>query len=176
MEMTFDYRKLLTNGSQFTARIFAGKFLSHNQRETNFFDFNLNRPQDYLFRYNYFGRSENDGFFSQQIVMAEGGFKSMLIPTTANDYLLTTNLTMGIWKWIEAYIDLGILKNRRSNPHFLYGSGIRFNILPDYLEIFFPLHTNKGWEFNQIPYETKIRFILLLSPKQLSKLFSRRWF
>ena len=176
VEMTFDYRKLLTNGSQFTARIFAGKFLSHNQRETNFFDFNLNRPQDYLFRYNYFGRSENDGFFSQQIVMAEGGFKSMLFPTTANDYLLTTNLTMGIWKWIEAYIDLGILKNRKSNPHFLYGSGIRFNILPDYLEIFFPLHTNKGWEFNEIPYETKIRFILLFSPKQLSKLFSRRWF
>ena len=100
----------------------------------------------------------------------------MLFPTTANDYLLTTNLTMGIWKWIEAYIDLGILKNRKSNSHFLYGCGIRFNILPDYLEIFFPLHTNKGWEFNQIPYETKIRFILLLSPKQLSKLFSRRWF
>ena len=38
--MTFDYRRLLTNGSQFTARFFAGKFLSHGQQETNFFDFN----------------------------------------------------------------------------------------------------------------------------------------
>jgi hypothetical protein len=83
---------------------------------------------------------------------------------------------MGIWKWIEAYVDLGILKNRNHNPHFLHGSGIRLNILPDYLEIFLPLHTNKGWEFNENHYETKIRFILLFSPKQLSKLFSRRWF
>jgi hypothetical protein len=176
VQMTFDYRRLLSSGSQISARVFAGKFLTHNQREISFFDFNLNRPQDYLFRYSYFGRSENDGFFSQQIVMAEGGFKSLLFPNTANEYLLTTNLTMGIWKWIEAYVDLGILKNRNHNPHFLHGSGIRLNILPDYLEIFLPLHTNKGWEFNENHYGTKIRFILLFSPKQLSKLFSRRWF
>ena len=175
-EMIFDYRRLLSNGSQFTARFFAGKFLSHGQQETNFFDFNLNRPQDYLFRYNYFGRSENDGLFSQQIVMAEGGFKSMVLPVTANDYLLTSNLTLGVWKWIELYADFGILKNHGVNSHFLYGSGIRFNILPDYLEIFFPLHSSNGWEFNEIPYETKIRFILTFSPKQLSNLFSRRWF
>ena len=143
-EMTFDYRRLLSNGSQFTARFFAGKFLSHGQQE--------------------------------QIVMAEGGFKSMVLPVTANDYLLTSNLTLGVWKWIELYADFGILKNHGVNSDFLYGSGIRFNILPDYLEIFFPLHTSNGWEFNEIPYETKIRFILTFSPKQLSNLFSRRWF
>ena len=108
--------------------------------------------------------------------MAEGGFKSMILPNTSNDFLLTTNLTIGIWKWIEAYFDIGTLKNRIGKPHFLYGSGIRFNILPDYLEIFLPIHSNNGWEFNENPYESKIRFILLFSPKQLSQLFSRRWF
>ena len=36
LEMTFDFRRLMSNGSQFSLRIFAGKFLSHNQRETNF--------------------------------------------------------------------------------------------------------------------------------------------
>ena len=108
--------------------------------------------------------------------MAEGGFKSMVLPVTANDYLLTSNLTIGVWRWIELYADFGMLKNHGVNSHFLYGSGIRFNILPDYLEIFFPLHTSNGWEFNEIPYETKIRFILTFSPKQLSNLFSRRWF
>ena len=176
IEMSFDYRKLLPNGSQFTARFFAGKFLKYNQQESTFFDFNLNRPQDYLFRYNYFGRSEEKGFFSQQIVLAEGGFKSLLLPASANDYLLTTNLTLGIWKWIEAYIDLGVIRNYKKNPLFLYGSGFRFNILPDYLEIFFPLHSSNGWEFNEVPYENKIRFILTFSPKQLTNLFSRRWF
>lgn len=176
LELTFDYRKLFASGRQFTGRVYAGKFLHHNQRATNFFDFNLNRPQDYLFRYNYFGRSEDTGFFSQQIVMAEGGFKSKLFPNTANDYLLTTNITMSIWKWVETYIDLAFLKNHDSNPHFLYGSGIRLNILPDYLEIFLPIHTSIGSEFDNTPYKNKIRFVLTISPKQLSNLFSRKWF
>jgi len=176
IEFSFDYRRLLPSGSQFTARFFAGKFLKHNQRETNYFDFNLNRPKDYLFRYNYFGRSEDKGIFSQQIVMAEGGFKSMFFPATANDYLLSTNLTIGIWKWIEAYTDLGVVKNYKMDSHFFYSSGIRFNILPDYLEVFFPLHSSNGSEFNDVSYETKIRFILTFSPKQLKSLFSRRWF
>ena len=108
--------------------------------------------------------------------MAEGGFKSMLLPTTANDYLLTTNLTMGIWKWIEAYIDLGILKNRKSNSHFLYGCGIRFNILPDYFEIFFPLYSSNGFEPTQSRYATKIRFIFTPRLRTLSSLFTRKWF
>ncbi len=176
LELTFDYRKLFASGRQFTGRVYAGKFLHHNHRATNFFDFNLNRPQDYLFRYNYFGRSEDTGFFSQQIVMAEGGFKSTLFPNTANDYLLTTNITMSIWKWVETYIDLAFLKNHDSNPHFLYGSGIRLNILPDYLEIFLPIHTSIGSEFDNTPYKNKIRFVLTISPKQLSNLFSRKWF
>ena len=176
MEFTFDFRQLFPNGSQFTARFFAGKFLQYNIKDTNFFDFNLNHPQDYLFRYNYLGRSEIDGFFSQQIIMGEGGFKSNLYPATANDYLLSTNLTLGIWKWIEGYVDLGILKNHNANPYYLYGSGIRLNILPDYLELFFPLHNNDGWEIDNTPYETKIRFVLKMSPRELSKLFSRKWF
>jgi len=176
LEMTFDFRRLMSNGSQFSARVFVGKFLNHKQRETTFFDFNLNRPQDYLFRYNYFGRSESTGFFSQQFVVAEGGFKSKLFPATANDYLLTNNLTMGIWKRIEAYLDLGLLKNFGQNAHFLYGSGIRLNLVPDYLEIFLPVHSTAGWEFDGQPYETKIRFILTVSPKKLMNLFSRRWF
>jgi hypothetical protein len=175
-EMTFDFRRLLANGSQFTARFFAGKFLHHNQREIQYFDFNLNRPQDYLFQYNYFGRSESKGVYSQQIVMAEGGFKSVLLPATANDYLLSTNLTMGIWKWVELYTDLGILKNQNANPHYLYGSGIRLNILPDYMEIFFPLHSSNGWEIDDASYQSKIRFILTMSPKELAGLFSRKWF
>ncbi|MEK9603505.1 MAG: hypothetical protein VW127_03675, partial [Flavobacteriaceae bacterium] len=89
---------------------------------------------------------------------------------------LSTNLTLGIWKWIEGYVDLGILKNHNANPYYLYGSGIRLNILPDYLELFFPLHNNDGWEIDNTPYETKIRFVLKMSPRELSKLFSRKWF
>ena len=31
-----------------------------------------------MFDYNYYGRSEDTGLFSQQLVIAEGGFKSQL--------------------------------------------------------------------------------------------------
>lgn len=176
MELEFDFRRLLANGSQFTARLFAGKFLHHNYKQTNFFDFNLNRPQDYLFRYNYFGRSENQGFYSQQIVMAEGGFKSVHQNSTANDYLLSANITLGIWNWIEAYADVGTLKNKGESAHAYFGSGIRLNIIPDYLELFFPIYSSNGWEIDETPYENKIRFVLILNNKQLLGLFSRRWF
>ena len=176
MEFEFDIRRLLPNGSQISARFFIGKFLNHNSKQTKFFDFNLNRPQDYLFRYNYFGRSEDKGFYSQQIVMAEGGFKSMHSIATANDYLFSANITLGIWKWIEAYSDIGSLKNRGEKVYTYFGSGIRFNIIPDYLELYFPFISSNGWEINQSDYKKKIRFVLTLNTKQFLGLFSRRWF
>lgn len=43
-----------------------------------FFSFALDRPTDYLFDFNYLGRSEDTGLVSQQIIIAEGGFKSQL--------------------------------------------------------------------------------------------------
>ena len=45
-----NYRKLFPSGRQFAIRFFAGKFLWHNTKETQYFDFNLNRSPDYLFR------------------------------------------------------------------------------------------------------------------------------
>ena len=161
--MSFDYRKLLPNGSQFTARFFAGKFLKYNQQESTFFDFNLNRPQDYLFRYNYFGRSEEKGFFSQQIVMAEGGFKSLLLPATANDYLLTTNLTVGIWKWIEAYLDLGVLRNHKRILFSFMAPGfglMSFRIIWKYFSPFIVITVGNS---ARCPTKTKYVLYLLLA-------------
>ena len=176
VDFTAELRKLLTNGRQLGIRFFAGKFLWHNQTSTKFFDFNLVRPKDYMFRYNYFGRSESDGIYSQQIVMSEGGFKSIHNPSSANDYLLATNLTLGVWKWVEAYADFGLVKNRNIKAKSFFGSGIRLNMVPDYLEIFFPVYGSDGFAFDETPYEQKIRFILTLSSNQLFTLFSRKWF
>ena len=176
VDFTAELRKLLTNGRQLGIRFFAGKFLWHDQISTKFFDFNLVRPKDYLFRYNYFGRSENDGVFSQQIVMAEGGFKSIHNPSSANDYLLSTNLTLGVWKWVEVYADIGLVKNKNTKAKSFFSSGIRLNMVPDYLEIFFPVYGSDGFTFDETPYEQKIRFILTLSSNKLFMLFSRKWF
>ncbi len=169
------FRKLFVNSRQINLRLFAGTFL-YNSTKSNYFSFALDRPTDYLFDYNYIGRSESTGLFSQQIIVAEGGFKSKLPASFANQLLVTTNASFNIWNWIEAYGDLGYLKNRSDNGKFVYDSGIRFNLVPDYFELYFPVHSNNGWEINDKNYGQKIRFVVTLSPQILVNLFTRRWF
>ena len=58
--------------------------------------------------------------------MAEGGFKSTHSRATANDYLLSANITFGLWKWIEAYGEIGSLKNIREKVHTFFGSFLNY--------------------------------------------------
>lgn len=173
---TLDYRKLFQSGRQFSIRLFAGKFIYHNRRDITFFDFNLNRPTDYLFRYPYLGRSETSGLLGQQFIPAEGSFKSIIKNSSANDFLVATNLGMGLWRWVEAYVDLGMLRNSKTQTKAFYGTGIRLNLLPDYLEIYFPIHSSNGFERFDNQYLNNIRVLFTLDPKTLSGLFTRTWF
>ena len=176
ISFTSRYRKLFSSGRQFAIRFFAGKFLWHNTTETQFFDFNLNRSPDYLFRYDYIGRSDEIGIWSQQFVPAEGGFKAFFNESSANNYMASINTSIGIWKWIEFYGDIGVLKNIYRPTKGYFDSGIKFNLVPDYFEVFFPLYSSNGFEPIQSRYATKIRFIFSPRLKTLSSLFSRKWF
>ena len=137
-----NYRKLFPSGRQFAIRFFAGKFLWYNTKETQYFDFNLNRSPDYLFRYDYLGRSEDSGIYSQQFVPAEGGFKAFFDQSSANDYMASINASIGLWKWIEFYGDVGILRNKSLSAVTYFDSGFKFSLVPDYFEIFFPLYSS----------------------------------
>lgn len=170
------YRKLYPSGRQLSLRFFAGKFLWHNTTETHFFDFNLNRSPDYLFRYDYLGRSEDTGIYSQQFIPAEGGFKAFFDQSSANDYMFSINGAIGLWKWIEFYGDLGALKNRDRKAVGYFDSGIKINLVPDFFEVFFPLYSSNGLEPIQSRYATKIRFIFVPRLNTLSSLFTRKWF
>ena len=45
--------------------------------------------------------------------MAGGGFKSFFEDPTSNNFMLTSNLNIGIWKWIEGYLaTIASLKNK----------------------------------------------------------------
>lgn len=174
--VTLDYRKLFRNNSQINLRMFAGAFLYNDLTSTDYFSFALDRPTDYLFDYNYYGRSETQGLFSQQIIMAEGGFKSQLEPEFANQWLTTVNASTNIWKWIFVYGDAGVVKNKYENPKFVYDSGIRLSLIADYFEIFLPVYSNLGWEIAQENYDQRIRFIATLDLGTLTGLFSRQWY
>jgi hypothetical protein len=169
------YRHLFKDSRHITLRAYFGTFL-YNKTKSNFFDFGVDRPTDYLFDYGLYGRSETSGFFSQQYVVAEGGFKSKFKEQFANKWLLTTNISYTIWNWIEGYGDVGFMKNSGTSPHFIYDSGIKFNLVQDYFEIFFPIYSNNGWEITEKDYPSRVRFIFTFSPKTLSSLFTRKWF
>ena len=170
-----EYRKLFESNRQINLRLFAGTFL-YNKSNSDYFSFALDRPTDYLFDYNFYGRSESTGFFSQQYIQAEGGYKSKLNIPFANQWMVTLNGSVNIWNWIELYGDLGLIKNKSKNGHFVYDSGIRLNFVTDYFELYLPIYSNNGLEINQKNYNEKIRFVVTFSPKTLINLFNRKWF
>ncbi|RRQ49035.1 metalloprotease [Maribacter algicola] len=177
LSFEYEYRKLFESNRQFNFRFFAGKFLSNNTN-SNFFSFALDRPTDYLFDYSYLGRSEDTGIYSQQIIIAEGGFKSFLDERYrfSDNWMATVNTSFNLWKWIELYGDAGLVKNNGLSEKFVYDSGVRLNLVTDYFELYFPLYSNNGWEISQPDYGEKIRFIITVSPKTLTGLFTRKWF
>ena len=174
INLEFDYRKLFKGNRQFQARVYLGKFFWNNDKFDNF-KYNLGRSGGYLFLNNYLGRSEQSGLLSQQFIMAGGGFKSFFEEPTTNNFMLTTNLNIGIWKWIEGYLDLGMLKDKTKDYRYFYGTGIRLNLLPDFFELYFPISSNNGLELNDYRYYNNIRFIVSYNLESLGKLFSRRW-
>jgi hypothetical protein len=176
ISMSLEYRKLFKNNRQINLRFFSGTFLYSDNMDTDYFSFALDRPTDYLFDYNYYGRSQGSGLFSQQIIVAEGGFKSQLQPEYANQWITTLNASTNLYKWIFVYGDVGLVKNQHENAEFLYDSGIRLSLVDDYFELFFPVYSNLGWEVTQDNYDQKIRFIVSLDINTLIRLFTRRWY
>ncbi len=169
------HRTLYDDNRQLSLRFYAGSFIT-NKTTTNAYSFGVSGVNDYLFEYNLFGRSESSGLFSQQYILADGGFKSKILPTKANKWLVSTNASFTIWNWIELYGDIGLAKNRSVSPEFLYDNGLRLNFVQDYFELYLPIYSNNGWEIAQSHYDEKIRFIVTLSPKTLLNLFTRKWF
>ena len=170
------YRRLFNNNRQINFRLYAGTFLYNKSSNSSTFDFGLYNINDYLFEQELLGRSEKTGVFSQQFILGEGGFKSKVMPTYINKWLVTTNMSFNIWNWIEVYGDLGLVKNSNIREKWVYDSGIRLNLISDYFEFYFPVYSNNGWEITQTQYSEKIRIVLTLDPRVLVNLFTRKWF
>tara|TARA_B100000427_G_scaffold111671_1_gene92593 strand:+ start:4594 stop:7404 length:2811 start_codon:yes stop_codon:yes gene_type:complete len=175
INIVFDYRKLFKNNRQFQFRFYLGKFLWNNESYDNFRN-DLGRSDGYLLLTDYLGRSERTGLLSQQFVMAGGGFKSIFENPKSDDLMIATNINIGIWKWFEGYLDLGILKDKNQKKREFYGTGIKLNLLPDFFELYFPISSSNGLEIDDYRYYNKIRFVLSYEVDSLINLFSRKWF
>ena len=173
--VTFNFRNYYKTNRQYNVRFFAGKFLKNNTKD-DYFSFSSFRARDYLFSTNLLGRSENSGFYSQQYIGSEGGFKSKINYEYANDFIISLNSGITVWQWIEGYSGIAAIKNLNEDLIFQYESGIRLNLFTDYFELYFPVYSSLGNELNQYNYLSKIRFKISLDPDTLSGLFTRRWF
>ncbi len=169
------YRKLTRFNRHYDLRLFFGTFF-HNETETDFFSFALDRPSDYMFDLAYLGRSEDSGFLSQQTIIAEGGFKTIFPEQFANQWMLTTNASVSIWRWVEVYADAGFFKNRNDTSQFRYDSGIRLNFVPNFLEVYFPIQSSLGFEPGFSDYASRIRFVVTIDFERVYNLVKRGFY
>ena len=58
------------------------------------------------------GRSERSGFFSQQYVLADAGFKSFIPVQSANQWMMSANFSTTIWRGFEFYMAWCWIKNK----------------------------------------------------------------
>ena len=169
------YRKLTNINRYVDLRLYFGSFLFNNT-ESDFFSFALDRPSDYLFDLNYLGRSEDSGFLSQEIIITEGGFKSIFDDPYANEWMLTTNASIGVWRFVELYADAGFLKNRDESARFKYDTGVRLNFIHNFLEVYFPLQSSLGFEPGFSDYASRIRFVLTIDIERVYNYVKRGLF
>ena len=173
--ITLYYRNYFSDYKQFSIRIFGGKFLKNNTSNDQI-NFNIHKSSDFLLNNSLLARSESSGFLSQQYVRQDGAFKSRINPDYANDFLLVLNTGITIWKWVEFYGDIGLFKNKNVSLQNGYDMGLRLNFIEDYLELYLPIQSSRGFHPNDPNYLKDIRFVLTLDYQNLARLFTRRWF
>ncbi|MCB0630752.1 MAG: M1 family metallopeptidase [Saprospiraceae bacterium] len=147
-----------------SARLFAGGFFSNTRRNggaifPGAFSLIDQAAMDYRYDDFYFGRSEREGLWSQQIGQRDGGFKVPLNPAfnlgKSNNFLLAVNLKVDLpfgngWP-IRPYLDLGYFDNAMPtgaddtfSDQFLWSGGLALEILDGRLGIYFPCINSKN--------------------------------
>lgn len=139
-------------------RFFGGYFLRNNTKN-NLFDFGVSQVSNYAFNYALLGQSARRGVLTQQYILAEGGFKSDF-NFTVNRWIFSTNATWTLWKRIDLYADFGIYRNKGFKPRGIWDSGLKLNIIPDFIELYFPIQSSLGFEPKNGNYFSRIRYML----------------
>lgn len=150
------YRWRFSAKKQLGVRLFVGAFI-RQEADTDYFNFGVSRVSDYGFNLNMLGRSEASGLLSQQYFLAEAGFKSTF-DFTVSQWVGAINAELPIWKMFDLYADAGVYRNKKDHSRFIYDSGIKVKLIPDFLEFYFPVQSSLGFEPARKNYLESIRF------------------
>ena len=155
------YRWEFTPKQKLSVRLFAGYFIKNNTRN-NFFDYGISRVSNYSFSYSLLGESATSGILAQQFVLADGGFKS-IFPQTANQWIGSVNIDSGVWSILHVYADAGVFKSKGKSSEFIWGTGLKVRVIPDFLEVYLPVQSSLGFEPSFKDYGKRIRYTLVLN-------------
>ncbi len=175
LQSDFRFRTFIDKYRQIEWRIFAG-WMPVNQTGSDYFSFALSRPTDYLFKYNYYGRSETKGIFYQQYVYAEGAFKIFFPDQFANQWMFTNNVYIGLYKRLNIFVDFGWMKNSGRPAVFHYDAGFRYYFIPDFFELYFPVLYDGKFLKPDKTYFNHIRIMFVFDLTGLAKIFTRSWY
>jgi hypothetical protein len=158
-------------------RLFAGGFIDNgnaNERNNNFRMSGWEGMHDYLFDEIYFGRSDDDGFWKQQFVVRDGGFKTPTFLGQSNKWIAALNididipvpLPIGIFGGLGTYDGIKNVFTDLDN-FFMYEGGVSIRPFRDILEIYVPLFysddINNTLELNNIKFIEQVRFVFNIS-------------
>ncbi len=168
------YRWEFAPKQKLSVRLFAGYFLRNNTR-TNLFNYGISRVSNYSFSYTLLGESASSGILSQQFILADGGFKSFL-PGSVNQWITSANVDSSVWKIFHVYADAGVYKNKNLPAKFIWDTGVKVRIIPDFLEIYFPIQSSLGFEPSFKDYGKRIRYTLILNLGSIINAARRGWY
>jgi hypothetical protein len=168
------YRWEFAPKQKLSLRVFAGYF-ARNETRNSMFNYGISRVSNYSFSYNLLGESANSGILSQQFILADGGFKSF-IPGSVNQWITSFNVDSSIWKIFHVYADAGIYKNKNRPTEFIWDSGIKVKLIPDFLEIYFPVQSSLGFEPSFKDYARRIRYTLVINLGAVINAARRGWY
>lgn len=168
------YRYEFARNKKLSIRLFGGYFLQNNTRN-DMFDFGIARVSNYAFSHGLLGQSASSGILSQQFILADGGFKSF-VGTTANQWITSMNADTQVWKLFGIYGDAGVYKNRNKEAQFIWDTGVKLRLIPDFLEIYAPVYSTLGFEPAKKDYLQRIRFTLVFNLGAVANTLRRGWY
>jgi len=148
------YRK----GRGLDIRLFSGRFLFNEFPDLDDkFAFSMHGNRDYLYDHILLGRAETGGTLGAQFVRNDGGFKNAVVMDNAQSWLTAINIQSSTLKGlpISLYADFGWSSGKSKT--LIVGAGAALVIVPNFLEIYFPIYTSTGLPFTR--YEKNIRFV-----------------
>lgn len=189
MQTGDNMNKLMVNGNYHITiaakktidlRFFAGTFLG-KPTSNNDYRFRMSgwsptgfSNQDYLFDHVFIGRTEQDGIWSHQFALEDGGFKAYTATGQSDQWLTSLNVTVPIpvkskfLDPIKFYGDFGLYNTTGLGAAaFMCDAGVQITLAKNLCDIYIPLvYSNDIKEYystNDVTFPERIRFTLNLA-------------